>query len=234
MVWEISEDGKTLIQPLSSVKGLGEKAIEQVLNNRPFNNIEEFLFNESVVYSKLNKKALDVLCRSGALDCLRDDRFTGTKHFWSSVAVDRPRKEKNLLENIEKYAPEGDFTEEEMIQYQIDLTGVFPFDLVMGEHIRNSLEKYMVPPISEYDGELGGVVWCIPREVIKKKTKNGKDYYIVRVIDDNNETNTIRCWGVRPDKDVVRVNRPYMMKLDWNPQWGFSTRKMSSTFRLLG
>tara|TARA_Y100000004_G_scaffold179107_1_gene222351 strand:- start:166 stop:3597 length:3432 start_codon:yes stop_codon:yes gene_type:complete len=234
MVWEISEDGKTLIQPLSSVKGLGEKAIEQILDNRPFSKIEEFLFNESIVYSKLNKKALDVLCRSGALDCLRDDRFTGTKHFWSSVAVDRPRKEKNLLENIDKYAPEGDFTEEEMIQYQIDLTGVFPFDLVMGEHIRMSLDKYMVPPISEYDGELGGVVWCIPREVIKKKTKNGKDYYIVRVIDDNNETNTIRCWGVRPDKDIVRVNRPYMMKLDWNPQWGFSTRKMSSTFRLLG
>jgi DNA polymerase III subunit alpha len=234
MVWEISPDGKTLIQPLASVKGLGEKAIEQILNNRPFNTIEEFLFNEDIIYSKLNKKALDVLCRAGALKPLVDERFTGTKHFWSSVAVDRPRKEKNLLENIDKYAPEGDFTEEEEIQYQIDLTGVFPFDLVMGEKIRESLDKYMVPPISEYDGDLGGVVWCIPREVIKKKTKNGKDYYIVRVIDDNNETNTIRCWGVRPDKDIVRVNRPYMMKLDWNPQWGFSTRRMSANFRMLG
>ena len=234
MVWEISPDGKTLIQPLSSVKGLGEKAIEQILDNRPFNTVEEFLFNENIVYSKLNKKALDVLCRSGAMDDLIDERFTGAKHFWSSVAVDRPRKEKNLLENIDKYVPEGDFTEEENIQYQIDLTGVFPFDLVMGERIRESLNKHMVPPISEYDAELGGVVWCIPREVIKKKTKNGKDYYIVRVIDDNNETNTIRCWGVRPDKDIVRVNRPYMMKLDWNPQWGFSTRRLSATFRMLG
>lgn len=234
MVWEISPDGKTLIQPLSSVKGLGEKAIEQMLNNRPFKTVEEFLFNENIVYSKLNKKALDVLCRSGAMDCLIDDRFTGTKHFWSSVAVDRPRKEKNLLDNIDKYAPEKDFSEEEKIQYKIDLTGVFPFDLVMGEHIRASLEKHMIPPISEYDSELGGVVWCIPREVIKKKTKNGKDYYIVRVIDDNNETNTIRCWGVRPGKDIVRVNRPYMMRLDWNAEWGFSTRRVSKTFRMLG
>jgi len=234
MVWDISEDGKTLIQPLSSVKGLGEKAIEQILDNRPFNTIEEFLFNENVVYSKLNKKALDVLCRSGALGTLMDDRFSGTKHFWSAVAVDRPRKPKNFDENIEKYSPEGNFTEEELIQYKINLTGVFPFDLVMADHIRNSLDKYMVPPISDYDAELGGVVWCIPREVIKKKTKNGKDYYIVRVIDDNNETNTIRCWGVRPDKDIVRINRPYMMKLEWNPQWGFSTRRMSRNFKLLG
>lgn len=234
MVWEISDDTKTLIQPLTSVKGLGEKAIEQVIRNRPFETVEDFIFNENIIYSKLNKKALDVLCRAGALDDLIDERFTGRKHFWSAIAVDRPRKEKNLLENIKEYAPEADFTEEEMIQYKIDLTGVFPFDLVMEESIRESLDKYMVPPISEYDADIGGVVWCIPREVIKKKTKNGKDYYIVRVIDDNNETNTIRCWGVRPDKDIVRVNRPYMMKLDWNPQWGFSTRRMSSTFKLLG
>ena len=38
----------------------------------------------------------------------------------------------------------------------------------------------------------------------------------------------------RPDKDIVRINRPYMMKLDWNPQWGFSTRRMSSNFKMLG
>ena len=76
-VWEISEDGTTLIQPLSSVKGLGDSAIDQIVRNRPFNTIEDFLFNENIVYSKLNKKALDVLCRSGALDSLMDDRFTG-------------------------------------------------------------------------------------------------------------------------------------------------------------
>ena len=30
-------------------------------------SIEEFLFNENIVYSKLNKKALDVLVRSQSL-----------------------------------------------------------------------------------------------------------------------------------------------------------------------
>ena len=30
-VWEISEDGKTLIQPLTSIKGLGDAAIDQVV-----------------------------------------------------------------------------------------------------------------------------------------------------------------------------------------------------------
>jgi len=231
-VWEISDDGKTLIQPLTSIKGLGEKAIEQIIDNRPFDKIEDFLFNENIVYSKLNKKALDVLVRSQTLNCLMDDRFSGLKHFWSAVAVDRPRKEKNLSENIDKYFPEYDFTEEEKIQYLVDLTGVFPLNLVMDENIRRRLSELYIPPISEFDKDLQ-VVWFIPREIIKKKTKNNKDYYLLRVIDSNSEITTIKCWGVRPGKDIIHINRPYMAKLDHDPQWGFSTRRIRSEFRLL-
>ena len=101
-VWEISEDGKRLIQPLSSLKGLGDSAIDQIYVGRPFHSIEEFLFNEEMRYSKLNKKSLDVLVRSGTLRPLMDDRFTGMKHFWSAVAVDRPRKLKNLEKIFQK------------------------------------------------------------------------------------------------------------------------------------
>ena len=231
-VWEISDDGKTLIQPLTSIKGLGGSAMDQILMHRPFNTIEEFLFHEEVVYSKLNKKALDVLCRSGALKSLQDDRFTGAKHFWSSVAVDRPRKENHLLENIKAYADEGDFSTEERIQYLSDLTGVFPINLIMKEETLSQLIENGVPAISEYDKDLG-LVWFIPRKVIIKKTKNGKAYYVLEVIDDNNVITTIRCWGVKPEKDHVQVNRPYMAKLDYNDQWGFSTRSMYHNFRVL-
>jgi len=233
-VWEISEDAKTLIQPLTSIKGLGEKAIEQIVNNRPFNAIEDFLFNESITYSKLNKKSLDVLCRSQALNCLVDDRFSGLKHFWSAVVVERPRKEKNLEENIALFCAEGDFSEEEKIQHLVELTGVFPFELVMSEHVRRGIDEHCIPAISEYDKDFStGIVWFVPREVIKKKTRNGKDFYLVRVVDDNSEMNTVKCWGVRPGKDVIRTNRPYMAKLDWDAQWGFSARGVSRTFRML-
>ena len=232
VVWEISSDGKTLIQPLSSIKGLGDSAIKQIIENRPFDTIEEFIFNDNIVYSKLNKKSLDALCRSQALNCLMDERFTGLKHFWSSIAVDRPRKEKNLLENINNYRDEGDFTEEEKIQCLVDLSGVFPISLVMNENLQNKIDSLMIPPISEFDAELQ-VCWFIPREVIVKKTRNGKDFYIVRVVDSNSETNTIKCWGVKPEKDFVFVNRPYMARLDWDPQWGFSTRSVRKMFKLL-
>ena len=230
--WEISENGKTLIQPLSSIKGLGIKAIEQIIEHRPFEKIEDFLFHDKIVYSKLNKKSLQALTLSQAMNCLVDDRFTGLKHFWNAVAEDRPRKEKNLHENIEKYSPEGDFSEEEKLEYLVNLTGVFPINAVVTPRVRQKLDELYIPPISEFDPNLG-VTWFIPRECKLKKSKNGKNFYVVKVIDDNNETTVIRCWGVDPERDIVHINRPYMARRNYNQQWGFSTFSMKKMFKLL-
>ncbi len=232
VMWEVGEDEKTLVQPLTSIKGLGEVAIQQIIDHRPFNSIEEFLFHPEVKYSKLNKKALDALCRSQALNDLVDDRFSGLKHFWSACVVDRPRKQKNLDENIITYRDEGDFSEEEKLEYLVNLTGVFPISAVVTPRVRKKLDELYIPPISEYDSDLG-VTWFIPRECKVKKTKRGKTFYVVKVIDDNNEVNTIRCWGVDPEKDIVHINRPYMARLKYDPNWGFSTFSVRKMFKLL-
>ena len=231
-VWEISDNGKTLIQPLTSIKGLGLSAIEQILNNRPFENAEDLLFKEEITYSKLNKKSLDALCRAGALNNLIDDRFTGMKHFWSACVVERPKNTKKLDENIELYAPEGEFSEEDIIQFKTELTGVFPMNLVMSESMLNRLSEKYIPPISEFDSMLG-ICWFIPRKVIPKRTKTGKDYWIVEVIDSNNERTTIRCWGIKPEKDKISLNKPYMSRLKYDPKWGFSTYAVGKTFKKL-
>ena len=131
------------------------------------------------------------------------------------------------------YKPEGDFTDEERIRYLVDLTGVFPFDLVMDDQVLNKLEEYFVPPLGEWDSNLG-VAWFIPREVIQKKTKNGKLYWIVKTIDSTSSAEAIKCWGVNPKRDSIILNRPYMARLDYNEQWGFSTRSIKHNFRMLG
>jgi len=231
-VWEIGEDGRTLIQPLTAIKGLGDKAIEQILSNRPFNTIDNLLFNENIIYSKLNKKALDVLCRAGAIESLCDSRFAGMKHLWSSAIVDRPKTPKKLKENIELYKDEGEFSVEEKIAHLSDLTGVFPMELVMSKEILRKLKEKHIPPIAEYDKDLG-LVWFVPREIIKRKTKNGKPYWVLNVIDSTNTSTRIRCWGVNK-RDKIMLNRPYVGSLDYDEQWGFSTRVVSRSLRLIG
>jgi len=230
--WKIEGD-KTLIAPLTGIKGFGDAAFEQVLQHRPFANAEELLFNKDIKYSKLNKKALDVLCRAGAMDDLIDERFTGDKHFWSAVCVDRPKNKKRLDENIITYRPEGPFTEQERICYIADLTGIFPISMVMSDHILRKLEDKCVPPISEYDPDLQ-VCWCIPRSIIKKKTKNGKDFYVIKVIDSNSVETQIRCWSVNPDRDHLSLNRPYMLKPKHSIDWGYSTYgQLTNTWSIL-
>ena len=230
--WEISEDNQTLVQPLTSIKGLGNAAIEQILNNRPFDKIDDILFKEGIVHRKLNKKVLDVLCRSGALDSLFDERFTGMKHLWSAAVADRPKNAKKFAENIEAYKEEGEFSTDEKIAYLSDLTGFFPMHLVLKEGTRTKLEEMYAPPISEYDPDLQ-LVWFIPREIIKRKTKNGKDYWVLNVIDSNNIQTQVKCWGVR-ERDRVFINRPYLAKLDYDEQWGFSTRSIYYNLKLIG
>jgi DNA polymerase III alpha subunit len=232
MQWDILDDN-TLIQPLTSIKGLGEAAIQQILRARPFSSIEDFIFNENIVYSKLNKKALDVLCRSQTLNCLVDERFNGLKHFWSAVAVDRPKTKKKFHTNIELFYGEGDFTEEEKIEYLVDLTGLFPLQKVVDDEMQKDLEGRFVLPISDYDEELQ-LVWFIPRELIAKKTRNDKDFYIMNVIDSNSQLTSVKCWGVSPQRDVIHINRPYMARVKYDEQWGFSINNIRKNMILLG
>jgi len=232
--WEVDvNDAKTLIQPLSSIKGLGDTAIEQIMKYRPFKTAEDLLFHPEVTYSKLNKKALDSLTRSEALTSLVDKRFTGLKHFWSACVVDRPKTKKKLDENIEKYKPEGDFTLEEKIDNLTSLSGIYPINLVMDPQILKRLEEKYIPSIGENEQELGEVVWFIPRNIIEKKTKNGKLYWVLEVTDTTNKITNIKCWGVDPKKDKIWKNRPYLGKLQ-KDDWGFSTRSIKYNFKLLG
>ena len=231
--WKIQDD-KTLVAPLTTIKGLGVSALEQIMSHRPFNTVEEMLFHPDIKYAKLNKKAFDVLCRAGAMNDLIDERFTGDKHFWSAVCLDKPRTKKKLDENIETYRPEGSFSEQEKIEFLADLTGIFPMSIVISPDVQRRLDERFLPPISEFDPELQ-LCWCIPRSVLKKKTRNGKNFYVIKVIDSNSVETQIRCWGVNIDKDIIHVNRPYLLKPRYDQTWGFSTNgNVDTSWALLG
>jgi hypothetical protein len=111
----------------------------------------------------------------------------------------------------------------------------------MSDNIRAKLEKLPVVPISDFevamslsaDGDDQLLVWFVPRKLTRKKTKTNREYWILDVIDSNNALSSIKCWNPK-DNDTIFVNQPYMARLDYSDQWGFSTRSLRRNFRLLG
>jgi DNA polymerase III subunit alpha len=234
--WEIdNNDERALIQPLSCIKGLGDAAIDQIINNRPFNSIEDILLNDNVAYNKLNKGRFDALIKGQAVNFLleKDNRFKNIKHLWHVVCDGtKPVNSKKLYEKIEEFKNVEDFSEEEKIEYLVSLTGVFPVSLVMKDKALDILKEYVIPPISEYDADLKAV-WFIPREVIVKKTKKGANYYIITVTDINSVSEKIKVWSIDPTKDKVWINRPYICEMDYDENWGFYCRGVRGNFKLL-
>lgn len=236
--WRVVDD--KLIPPLSSVKGLGDSAISELLKYRPFASIDELIHHPTLDYRKFSKKGLDSLSRAGALNFMIDKRFTGTKHFWASLqmfdrkAAEKKKKPKFFQDFIDEAAQDfsGDFSKTEVINNTVELTGLFPVELVATPNLLRMLNSKGVPPISEFDPDLL-VAWLIPREVIQKATGKGKPYYIVKATDINSAFVEIKCWGVDLERDQVYTDRVYAVKLQYDDTWGFSTNGGLSKWKLL-
>ena len=152
-IGNFSVDGNNIRYGLTAIKSIGRPVIASIIEDRdefgPFKNLEDFISRMSVK-DGLNKRALEHLIKSGALDCLGGTR----KQFMSIYVqiVDHVNQEK-------KYAMTGQMTlfdmvgEEEKEQFEIKLPDV-------GEYSKENLlafEKEVLGvylsghPLQEYE-----------------------------------------------------------------------------------
>lgn len=230
--WTISEDGTELFLPLNSIKGFGDKAVREVLNSGPYNTIEDLIFNEEISYRIFNKRCLDVLARSHALDDLVDERFNSLKHFWKCIADDRPKTPKKLEENIEKYGDLPPFTNEENIENIVTLTGIYPIRRVLSDAVYEKLLSMQVRPLGMYDKEKP-LCWFIIRDIEEKATRKGKKYLIIKTTDSTFKSTQIKCWGYNPNDCDIVSNKVYIGKVDHDEKWGYSINKLWKNVRCI-
>ena len=152
-IGNFSVDGNNIRYGLAAIKSIGRPVIAAIIEDRdefgPFKNLEDFISRMSVK-DGLNKRAIEHLIKSGALDCLGGTR----KQFMSIYVqiVDHVNQEK-------KYAMTGQMTlfdmvgEEEKEQFEIKLPHV-------GEYSKENLlafEKEVLGvylsghPLQEYE-----------------------------------------------------------------------------------
>jgi len=243
--WTIM-DGKKMMPSFVSCKGVGDKAVIELMNNRPYKDIWEFLYNEdgSFRLSKFNKKCMDVLIRIGAfesLGCVGENKlfknyahmhatFLGVKN-WDLV---KKKLKKDTLdtqiEKVEEIAQEledtTDWSLEEKITMFKEITGEINMNLIISSKMQKRLAKKGYNPVdvlsAEEDEEVTDCVWFVVESIVKQKTKNGKDYLTLTVSGPSGQQEKVKVWNWNPEF-VVEKNKAYLaiVKKD---AWGMSTK----------
>lgn len=99
----VAKDQETIVYGLSAIKGVGESAVESIVEEReshgPFKDLYEF--TSRVDLKKVNKRCLEALIKAGAFDCLSDEGFEARGRLWAELpeavaAAEQSRKSSEI------------------------------------------------------------------------------------------------------------------------------------------
>jgi len=121
---------------LGAIKGIGSKAIESIMQSRPFVDLEDFILK--VDTSKVNKRVLEVLSKSGAMDGLgfsRNAIFSQIEEildFKRRVEDGEKRKENSLFADFDDFVNEklnikklAEWSDKEVLDYEYESLGFY-------------------------------------------------------------------------------------------------------------
>jgi DNA polymerase-3 subunit alpha len=248
--WQFSEKADAFVPPITSAKGIGSTAVDEIMENRPYKNLKEMLYDAegNWRHSKVNKTALSALCKIEALESLEDFQGGSVRHHRQLLlALTEDKNYETLRKGIygltaaqlKKLAKEGidplpvidvlleeqastvDWTRDEKISMAYDLTSTADVDLLFPPDIMKKLLEKGVQSLHDVQPGSDGIGWFLVTEVNLKKTKNGKAFYRCKAIDNDSRQGWIRIWG-NPTESID----PYTLwvgQASNDPSWGFST-----------
>jgi len=121
---------------LGAIKGVGSKAIESIIQNRPFVDLEDFILK--VDTSKVNKRVLEALIKSGAMDGLgytRQAMLTQIEElleFKKRVEDGEKSKTNSLFAEFDDFVDEklhlknlAEFDEKTLLDYEYEALGFY-------------------------------------------------------------------------------------------------------------
>lgn len=240
--WMWSDQLQAFVPPLSSLKGVGDSAVVEIMTNRPYRSLEDLLFDEEGKWrhSKFNKKALSALISMEALSSLEEfgnGKIQNHKQLWSIIMDNfdtlkkgrygttskKALKDGNLTPILDKLISEvegmDDWDRYEKLAIQTETSGAAPFHLVFPPEILEKIKKHDIQPISEMSEGGKGITWFCVTSVEKKTTKNGKSFMRVKTLDTTLSTKNLRVWG-EFDMDPYSI---WMGIVSNDPNWGYSS-----------
>jgi len=203
-------DGKKFMPSFLSCKGIGEAAVDEIIENRPYKSLEEMLWYPTGQWrhSKFNKRTLEGLIAIKAFDsleCIGPDKTFNNYKQMHEVLINRNNEikkwtKKNPTAGMEAFksamietAEIEDWTRRELVDNAIKFLGSFNPATLVPDYILRKFEERGIKPIDEI--ESSDVYWFVVTDVKQKKTKNGKPYLLLTTSGLAGQSKRIFCWG---------------------------------------
>lgn len=194
---------KKIVFGLSAIKGLGDAPIEDIINEREkngeFKDLADFI--RRVDFSKLTKRSLEPLIKSGSLDNLGFSRKSMFENVENICEIGRQKDKGNAQFDTNSLFAEEDFdttsinlqihntpeyTSNTLLQYEFECLGIYigghPLDRFKPQ-IDTLKGVSMMADIEEL--EIGSQCMLVGKiiEIKRKISKKGKPYGIVGLLD---------------------------------------------------
>ncbi len=236
--WEISEDGRTFYPSFLTVKSLGLAAVSEILVKRPYNKLEDLLWDSAGEWkhSKFNKKTFESLVKVGAFDSMNlvgPDRTFETYRQMHHVVIDSmddlrkrlktdpERHVRRLGELIAESKQLPDWDRGEIVKSHVELFGSVEPDVLLSDDVRAQLKQFDIPPIEECQGK--GTHWFVLSDVKKKTARNGRNYFMLSAFGSDGSSYRMFVWNSgNAEPSSLRKYACYIAQIR-KDKMGFST-----------
>jgi DNA-directed DNA polymerase III PolC len=144
-------DNNTIVMGLRSVKGMGDRAVEEIIDNQPFDSFVDFLYKTEA--RVLNKTRIDVLAKAGCFDSFNLSRkfvSDNSGKFREKMVRFAKKKEKegtDVFSSLDEFSLDlttEEWSKRELLEYEKEVLGELVSGTVL-ELFPNFFSKQAVP-----------------------------------------------------------------------------------------
>lgn len=212
---EFTLKGRTLIPSFASLKHVGATVIREIKDYRPYRSVEDLLWTKNLLHTvwrhnKFNKRALGNLIKMEAftsLDLVGPDKTFKNYRQMYEVLVENGdqikkalarKKNRNHEELLKQFIADAqkleDWTPDEKLKFQAEISGSIDLGLICTPEIEAFLMKNDIEPIERWESERSSY-WAIVQNTTVAQTRTGKKYLKLALMGSDGSAHTCNIWA---------------------------------------
>lgn len=165
----------TIMRPLLAIKGVGEKAVQAIIDNQPYSDLFDFI-NKMIAERAVKVNIIEILIKAGALDCFGYTRLQLFEDIREIITLARKERKKNRVLTEWTFSTNEEWDEVTSLSYERDVWGEAVSDSLFST-IKARIKPEVELPLSQLSilpvGRSGYVLALIKSVTAQTKIRNG-------------------------------------------------------------